>query len=1389
MRITPAMTKEKLKHYSLTKSQLSMWTGQKLNPDSPQYNVVHSFDIKGALNSEKFQIAFQELINRVTIFRLIFHEVSGVPYQSELEYLVHEMELVDLSETAEEAKIQDWLKKRSARNLDMSKPLFDTALLKINAERYIWFLNLHHIISDATSSTILYSLMAELYDFSIKERPITTTEIPSFLDYVTHENRENRNEQQKEIESYWKDKIDGHEKTPVFYGENVKNTTSNAERIPIKLGKERSDKLRVLATRTDIRSWTTHLSLFNLFATALFIYLRRVTGEGNLIVGSPSHNRPTKTYKETPGLFIEFFPLMAEIEDTQTYREVLNNIKLETNTYLKYAQPGTSSAAISRSFNVILNYISASFPNFNGMPMQSEWIHPMHSDPAHHLRFHVYDMDASEEITLLFDLNKTIFDDDLSTQVPKHFLAVLDGLLNDIDQSILQPSMTEDVIETPSTNFKTSEELLEFTSIIDQFRNQCKEVPNNTALQYKDRRYTFTEVDIKSDLLASFLMKEGLGDKKRIALFLERSPEYVIAVLAVLKCGGSFIPIGSDQPSERIAYILKDSESTMVLTSDRLKKRIISSELKVIDVASVLDTAQDIEQFSEVNPINVKTIAYIIYTSGSTGYPKGVLVSHGAIFNYLNWAKEAYQINTPFCFPLFTSIGFDLTMTSFFLPLLNGGEMMIYQENAYGPDTTLSEVLTENKVNCIKLTPSHLALIQEMDVSQSKIKMMIVGGEDFKTSLAASIQKSFGQDLIIYNEYGPTEATVGCIVGTYSLEKHKQPSVPIGTPITNVEIHLLDTFQNKVPRGVVGELYVAGAGLAEAYLNSPDLTDKKFVDNPFQEGSKMYATGDLARIDNNGELNYLGRIDDQVKLGGFRIELSDIEANLTSHDGITNAAVVITEAEELIAETEVINCAECGLPSNYPDTDFDANGICHLCNAFEGYKDKAQRYFKTEMELQQILSSKRGQSPHYDCLSLLSGGKDSTYILAQLVNMGLRVLAFTLDNGYISDQAKENIDKIVKKLDVDHIYGETEHMNKIFVDSLQRHQNVCNGCFKTIYTLSTKIALEKEIPFVVTGLSRGQFFETRLTEELFWDETASISTIDDTILEARKLYHREEDAVKSSMDVSMFMDDSTFEKVQFIDFYRYSDVSLEAMLQFLKTKVGWVRPTDTGRSTNCLINQVGIHVHKKQKGYSNYSFPYSWDVRLGHKTRKETLEEINEVIDVPAVERIMQEIGYKEFENENNKRERLVGYYTGETNITQEKLSNHLKKRLPGYMVPSIFKYMPELPLTLNGKVDRAALKNLTDIQLDMDTPFVAPKGEIEELLAEIWKEVLRLKQVSVYDDFIALGGHSLAAIRVTTRINEEVEMNLPLNKIFELPTIASYSKYIEETIMTLLEE
>lgn len=1372
----------------LTQSQLSLWTGQRMHPEVPLHNVVYTFDISGPIDEAAFANAFQVLIKQTDVLRAIFIEKEGIPYQSFQSGIAHNLEVIDFTEKTETSKIEDWIFERTQQPIDIAKQIFDTVLIKINDNRYLWFLKIHHLVTDAVSYSILYRRMESLYK-KVLTRTLEKTEAsPTFQNYVRFEERQQNDAENETYKTYWKDKVVELQEKPKLYGAKGNELTTAAKRIVLKLGKARSLQLRELAKRPEIRGWTEDLTLFNIFSTLYFSYLFRVSGQKKLAIGAPAHNRTERDFQKTAGLFIEVLPLHIEIEEDDTFNSLFQRIKLETNTYLRNARPGTATSETGRSFNAVLNFINVNFPDFNGFSTKAEWVHSGHMDSSHVIRCHVYDMNGKGEHEVAFDLNEVIFPEAIATKVPEHFLNLLDAFLKDINLQIGKPNLLSSeekrvLLQSDSSPLEPQK------STLEHFEKTVSQRPNAIALQYGKEILTYSALNKKANQLAHYLQKKGIDERNKVALYFYRSSDYIISVLAVMKTGGTFIPIASDQPAKRIKYIVSNSECSILLTESKLIQNLNGEAYNILNVLKEkADIGKEPESNLEIKP-RPENLAYILYTSGSTGTPKGVLISQTGLSNYLFWAKKHYNIGEKSFFALFTSIGFDLTITTTFLPLISGGRVTIYKESISGPDMSLVQVLDENLINTIKLTPSHLALFKGRDLKTSYITTMIVGGEDFKVQLAKSITSAFTDGLKIYNEYGPTEATVGCIVSEYDIDRHTGPSVPIGKPIANMKAYVLDTYKNPVPRGVVGELYLSGIGLADGYANAPELTEENFIKNPFISGSKMYRTGDVARLNSSNDFEYLGRTDDQIKLRGYRIELSDIETNLANHPEVENCAVVLVEDIRAIPEEEVVNCTKCGLPSNYPDTDFNKNGVCHLCAAFESYKEKAERYFKNDDELVRVLTSKREKNPNYDCISLLSGGKDSTYVLARIINMGLKVLAFTMDNGYISDQAKANIDRIVKRLGVDHIYGTTPHMNEIFVDSLHRHHNVCNGCFKTIYTLSTKIALEKEIPFIVTGLSRGQFFETRLTEELFWDDNLDTQKIDYTILEARKIYHQESDAVKRLLDTSMFDDDEVFEKVEFIDFYRFSDVKLEEMLVYLKDKAGWVRPTDTGRSTNCLINQVGIYVHKKDLGYSNYSFPYSWDVRLGHKTRDESLEEINEVIDEVEVKRIMQEIGYNPSEKDWDNNGRLVAYYTGNPDHSIKDLKAFISDRLPLYMVPTVFKHLDEIPLTNNGKVDKNTLKNLNSVQLAMDTPYTAPRNEIEELLEGIWKEVLQLKKVGIHDDFIAMGGHSLAAIRVTARINEEVEFNFPLTKVFELPTIEEYSIFIEETLTELLEK
>jgi amino acid adenylation domain-containing protein len=1374
---------------NLTQSQLLMWTGQRLNPEAPIYNMALAFELGGPINHVHFQAAFQALVDRSDALRTVFHAIDGVPKQVVRDLFPYQVEMLDWTDDpdADEA-FPTWAEERSRRLFDLEQRLFDSVLVKRSTTRFIWFFNQHHLITDAWSVMVLYQAMAELYQRSLNGTLDEAPELPSFQIYLDFEKNARTDTQMPAVINYWKEKLKRIPAPPRLYGEGNEGSSTLTRRVTLDLGPERSQHLRALAQEADVRSWTQHLSLFNIFAATAFAFLYRVSGQQTLAIGAPAHNRTTPDFKATPGVFIEVFPLIAEVNDDDSFGSLLQRVRAETFEFLRNAQPGAGRADLSRSFNVVLNYIHAAFSDFSGVPMKSEWIHPGHCDPRHLLRIQVHDFDASGNIQLHFDLNCETFDEFLQKATPRHFLNLLDAFLTDRSQSIGQCPLLSD--EENDLFYRTASSHAGESSVIGLFEEQARRTPNATAIRYRDNHITYRELNEKADRLARRLQSKGVGPGQRIALYLQRSPELIAGIWGVLKTGAAYIPIAVDYPAERVTYMLEDAQAALLLTQSNLAQALTGTGIPQL----LLDTDWgSIESEDKTNlnvPIRANTLAYLMYTSGSTGRPKGVMISHGALANYIQWAKNHYITSENPAIPLFTSIGFDLTVTSLFLPFVTGGVSVIYEESKSGPDLAIFQVLEDNLVDLIKLTPSHLALLKDKDLSGRRIRSMIVGGEDFKSDLAKTIQAALGHESALYNEYGPTEATVGCVAHRFDPENTSQPSVPIGKPITDMQAYVLDTWGHPVPQGVVGELFVSGAGLADGYWNQPELTRERFIDNPFNPGTRMYRTGDLVRLNKSGALEYLGRKDLQMKIGGIRIEPAEIETALAEHPGVQDCVVILRQRHSVDADSLVHHCIQCGLPANYPGAEFDDAGVCNLCRSFEDYQQKVKRYFRTKDDLQVVFNEGKGQKKGaYDCIMLLSGGKDSTYALAQLVEMGLKVLAFTLDNGFISEQAKANISRVVNELGVDHIFGRTPAMNDIFVDSLQRRHNVCDGCFKTIYTLSIKVALEKGIPYIVTGLSRGQFFETRLTEELFRNSEVDVARIDQTILEARKAYHRVDDAVKQLLDVAVFDGDQVFEQVQFIDFYRYCDVSLEDMLKYLDERLPWVRPTDTGRSTNCLINQAGIYIHKKERGYSNYAFPYSWDVRIGHKTREASLEEINEEIDENEVQRILREIGYTETKRNPDNETYLVAYYTGKTDVQDQELRRRLAFSLPDYMIPAQFIHLDALPLTPNGKVDRNALPRPDAVRPVTTVSYVAPGNEFEEMLAALWSEVLHIERIGVHDNFLELGGNSLAAIRLTARLNEAFHLDLPVTCIFEQPTIAALAGHIEATILAMLEE
>jgi len=438
-------------------------------------------------------------------------------------------------------------------------------------------------------------------------------------------------------------------------------------------------------------------------------------------------------------------------------------------------------------------------------------------------------------------------------------------------------------------HFNTTKNHYPQQTVTELFEAQATKNPDKIALEFEDNVLTYGELNEKANQLADYLKQLGVRKKSIVAVLQTHSPELIISILGILKAGGTYLPIDPEYPTGRIDYLLKNSKSNWILTNIEINDLTFTG--KTINIHNL-----NLNSYNPKNPTyknSLNDLTYIIYTSGSTGTPKGVMVGHQGLTNYIHWAAKTYFKTESEAMALYSSIAFDLTVTSIFTPLISGQKIIIY--NSDDTEFILYKILRENKVTVLKLTPAHLDLLKGNAYQDSKVKRLIIGGDNLKVSSAKEITTIFG-GVEIYNEYGPTETTVGCMIHQYNKEEDTSLSVPIGHPVANTQIYILNADLNMMPVGLPGELYISGDGVAQGYLNNDELTQEKFTRNPFIPDQKMYKTGDMARYLENGLIEYIGRTDNQVKIRGHRIELGEIERSLTQISGIKNAAVVLKES-------------------------------------------------------------------------------------------------------------------------------------------------------------------------------------------------------------------------------------------------------------------------------------------------------------------------------------------------------------------------------------------------------------------------------------------------------------------------------------------------------------
>ena len=793
--------------------------------------------------------------------------------------------------------LEDFLKgERGHRFNLMQAPLIRSAVIQLGDDHYQFVWNQHHLLSDGWSMSILLKEVFLIYEASIKG--VDNIQLASsrpYRDYIAWLQQQD----QEEARTYWQQALEGFTApTPLSIGNMVSYKSSPPETFgdaQIILSKKMSEQLQIVA-----RTHKLTVNTFLLGAWALL--LSRYSGEKNILFGTSVSGRPETVSGSDSmiGLFINTIPVRVQIDPETSLLSWLNALQKQQAEAQQY---NYSSLAKIQGWSELhpavplfeSTFVYENYPSAIWMREQEAGIS---IQDVRFLERQNYAL-AIEAISIPELLLQVSYDEKRFTHVSiqrllHHFQTLLEQMSLSTEKAIGELSLLTE-IERKQYLFPSvkPDSYPEKTPIHALFEQQVHQTPDNVAVRFGMKQLTYEELNRRANQLAHHLQNLDVKPGALVGLCLTHSPETIIAILGILKVGAAYVPIDPKSPPMRADFILSDAKVELLITQKDLRSNF---DLSVPILC--LDSEWDIiAQSPNVNlsvPVVAEDTVYIIYTSGSTGQPKGVEIQHAALVSYTWWAKKVYAKYEPTNFALYSSLAFDLTVTSIYTPLLTGGTIIVH--NVEGSE--LEVILNDNTTQVLKLTPSHLALVKERDNRGSCVDRLIVGGEALSTALAQEVWQSFGGEVTIYNEYGPTEATVGCMIHTFDPEVDRRTYVPIGLPADNVQLYVLNERRLPVADNVVGELYIAGPGLAKGYLGQEELTSRHFIQDSIIPGQKVYRTGDRVRRLPEGILEFIGRTDEQIKFHGHRVEIGEIIAALTNHSLIRNSVVTVTHDKQ-----------------------------------------------------------------------------------------------------------------------------------------------------------------------------------------------------------------------------------------------------------------------------------------------------------------------------------------------------------------------------------------------------------------------------------------------------------------------------------------------------------
>ena len=891
---------ERGKYIPLSFAQERLWFMDQYNHNA-SYNLPLAIRLLGELNIALLEKTLLAIVSRHEVLRTNFVTINEEPKQVIHESPTCNLEIVNLSHLSKEEAdkhILDSINEETQKPFDLvNDSLIRFILYTIKDEESVLFLNQHHIISDGWSASILMNEITLIYDAFINNRPSPLKELPiQFADYAIWQREYLEGDLLQRQADYWKGKLEGVEILELATDKvRPKEQTFNGNTSPFHLNKNATDKLNQLSQENGATLFMTLLSAFK-------ILLQKYTGQHDICVGSPIANRTREEVEGLIGFFVNTLVLRSEVNPELTFDDFLGRVKATMlEAYENQDMPFEKVVEIlepernlsySPLVQVMLVLQNTPVEQQNSSRLNIEHVGVESAVSKFDITIYI-----TETLNGLFgsiEYNTDLFESGTIERMAKHFVVLIEQVVDNSrkqikDLEILTSAEKHQLlVDWNDTKVNYPKE----KCIHQLFEEQVVKRPDSVAVVFEEEELTYRQLNEKSNQLASYLQKKGVKPESLVGICVDRSLEMIISLLAILKAGGAYVPIDPTYPEDRISYMLEDAGCEIVLTREHLGMPKIKSEKIYLDL--------DWEKIENEPNENVKSavrsdnLVYVIYTSGSTGRPKGVMVEHGNVIRLVKNSNYV-PLNTSTVLLSTGSVSFDATIFEYWGPLLNGGKLVLCSETIVMDAGSLKELILERGVNTMWFTSGLLNLYVDTQLDLfSDLSFVIAGGEKLSKLHIEKLHRAYS-DLKLFNGYGPTENTTFSACHRITEIDLGKPSIPIGSPIANSTVYILDDHNEIQPIGIVGEICLGGDGLARGYLNNAELTSEKFITHPFSTGERLYKTGDLGRWLSDGTIEFVGRMDDQVKLRGYRIELGEIESVVQGYEGVSSSIVLVKE--------------------------------------------------------------------------------------------------------------------------------------------------------------------------------------------------------------------------------------------------------------------------------------------------------------------------------------------------------------------------------------------------------------------------------------------------------------------------------------------------------------